>query len=304
MSVAPLFIAINQASGADAQDMPDKLKTMLEEAGHSVTLFEIPHGGALADACQPLIAQAKAADGVVVAAGGDGTVNGLAKLCYKHQLPLAIIPLGTFNYFARALGISSQLGEAVATISQGIIREVSAGFVQEHLFLNNASFGLYPKLIKKREAATKRFGRKRIIGALSALRSLFENHRCFTIAYRRAGNTEHHRSHMVFIGNNTLQLETLGLDVSSCTKEDRLAVVILRSVSQWQMARLIWRGIVKNLKFEDRLQQFCADEITLETPENRLEMVIDGEIIHCTSPLTFRVEANAIKVIVPKHEAS
>lgn len=298
----PLFVAINEGAGADTVDMPKMLATLLRDAGHEVVLFEIPKGASLENACKPLVMQALNADGVVVAAGGDGTVNAIAKLCYEHKVTLAVIPLGTFNYFARALGIPTKLEDAVAAIGNSTVREVSAGFVQEHLFLNNASFGLYPKLIKKREAATKRFGRKRIIGAVSAIHSLFERQTYFSIACTVDGTTMHNRTNMVFVGNNSLQLETLGLDVSACAKANRLAAVILTPLTRLQMARLMWRGIVKNLHFENKLQQFCTDDFTVETKRPKLEVVIDGEIITCQSPLAFRVEAKAIRVLAPMVE--
>ncbi len=70
------------------------------------------------------------------------------------------------------------------------------------------------------------------------------------------------------------------------------------------MCRLMWRGIVKNLKFESKLVQFCADTFEVETNRKQIEMVVDGEIVQCSAPLTFRVEAHAIRIIVPSEEAA
>jgi len=64
---------------------------------------------------------------------------------------LGIIPLGTFNYFAREHAIPTELDAAIQIIKQGHTKEVAVGLVQDRVFLNNASFGLYTKLIRQRE---------------------------------------------------------------------------------------------------------------------------------------------------------
>lgn len=296
---APLFIAINNGSGADAPDLPNVITEKLKDLGHSVTLFEIPNGATVAESCKDLVTQAAAENGIVVAAGGDGTVNALATLCYQSGATLAVVPLGTFNYFARALGIPTELDAALEVVSTGKVRKVSAGFVQEHLFLNNASFGLYPTLIRKREQASSRYGRKRFVAALSALHSLFYEQKLFAVKLHKDNASETHRTSMVFVGNNSFQLDNLGLEVSECAENDRLAAVILKPLNRWQTCRLMWRGIVKNLKFESKLVQFCADTFEVETKRQQIDMVIDGEIVRCTTPLQFRVEGHAINVLVP-----
>jgi diacylglycerol kinase family enzyme len=299
MGAAPLFVIINNGSGAKAADTHTKIVNSLRASGREVTLHEIPHGIAPRDSCQEIVKRAVERAGIIVAAGGDGTVNALAALCYEHGLTLGIIPLGTFNYVARALHIPLKLEEALEVLVTGTVRTISAGFVQEHLFLNNASFGLYPTLIRRREQASKRYGRKRIIAALSALHSLLSKQKLYSITFNAEERSGSHRTSMVFVGNNTLQLENLGLEVSDCTKMNKLAVVILRRVNRLELCRLIWRGIMNNLKFESKLLQFCADIFEVETNRKEMEIVVDGEIVQCKAPLNFRVVANAIKVLVP-----
>jgi diacylglycerol kinase family enzyme len=295
----PLFVAINAGSGGDKARLPEIIRMQLQERGHTVRVFEIPPHAQVESACADLVAQAAAANGMVVAAGGDGTVNAIAKLCYEYGVILGIIPLGTFNYFARGLGIPVELEKALDVLGTGHVRPIAAGFVQEHLFLNNASFGLYPTIIRKREEATAKYGRKRIIGALSALYTLMRKQKIFTVTLKIDGAEERHRTNMVFVGNNTLQLENLGLEVGECTKKDRLAVVVMKPMKRIETAGLVWRGIVKSLKDAPKLEQVCADNFEVNTGQSHLEVVVDGEIIRCTTPLVFRIEAAAINVIVP-----
>src|SRR5262245_50959555 len=65
----------------------------------------------------------------VIAAGGDGTIGTVAKRIAGTGLPLGILPLGTSNDTARALGIPLDLDEAIAVIAQGAATPIDVGQV-------------------------------------------------------------------------------------------------------------------------------------------------------------------------------
>lgn len=298
-NLAPVFVAMNAHAGGDHKGLAALITETLRNHGHEVTLVEIAKGDAMADACSHLAKMAADKNGIMIAAGGDGTVNAVASLCYHYGATLGVIPLGTFNYFARALGIPTNTEDALRVITSGVPMQVSAGFLHEHLFLNNASFGLYPALIRKREQATSRFGRKRLVAAISALRSLFNQQKIFSVQMDSGNGGEHHRTSMVFVGNNTLQLKNVGLEVSACTARDALGVVMLKPLTRFETCRLIWRSIVKKLALESTLEQFCTHTLEVSTTKRHVDVAIDGEIIRCATPLSFRIEADAIRIMAP-----
>ena len=79
---------------------------------------------------------------VIVAAGGDGTVNSVAAAVIDSDKILGVLPLGTLNHFAKDVGIPTDLQEAVRTIIAGHTIEVDAAEVNDRIFLNNSSLGL------------------------------------------------------------------------------------------------------------------------------------------------------------------
>ena len=74
----------------------------------------------------------------VVAAGGDGTISTVAAGLVDTQVPLGVIPLGTFNHFARDIGVTPTLEQAVQIIAAGHVRRIDVGEVNSHVFINNA----------------------------------------------------------------------------------------------------------------------------------------------------------------------
>lgn len=96
-------------------------------------------------------------------AGGDGTINAAARVALAHGLPLLVIPAGTFNHFARTLGLETP-ADAIAAYTGGALARVDAGRVElgdgsESLFLNNAALGAYPELVSRRVRLEKRLGK-------------------------------------------------------------------------------------------------------------------------------------------------
>jgi diacylglycerol kinase family enzyme len=297
-------IILNSGSGADAkQQIRQKIDEALTPSGHTVKIIEVSPRDNFFAVCERAVTQAKLTGGLVAAAGGDGTVNTVAALCCKHDVPMGVIPLGTFNYFSRGLGIPDDPAAAAKVLVDGKISKVTVGYINDHLFLNNASFGLYTRIIRQREEDKSRFGRFRIVALLSAVRALLRGQKPFAIKIAAQESYQLRRTSMVFVGNNTFQLENLELDIADCTRADRLAVVILKPASRIVMARLLLRGAFKNLNGDSHLEMFCTDMIDVESKRRKVDVVVDGELIQCRTPLSFRVARHALKVMVPLQES-
>jgi diacylglycerol kinase family enzyme/membrane-associated phospholipid phosphatase len=90
--------------------------------------------------------------------GGDGTVNAGAEVAVERGLPLLVIPGGTLNHFARAIGLETAKDAIEAYRSGGLMR-VDVASAGDRLFLNTASFGAYTELVDMRERLEDRLGK-------------------------------------------------------------------------------------------------------------------------------------------------
>src|SRR5580704_9214605 len=96
----------------------------------------------------------------IVAGGGDGTISTVAGALTGGRIPLGILPLGTFNHFAKDLRIPIDLAQAVKTIAAGITTSVDAARVNDRVFVNNSSIGIYPNIVEMRDALRRQGHRK------------------------------------------------------------------------------------------------------------------------------------------------
>ena len=136
---------------------------------------------------------------VVVAAGGDGTVNAVAQLVVGKGT-LGVLPAGTLNHFARDLGVDDA-DAAFDALAAGRTRTIDVGKLNgRRFFLNNVGIGLYPEMVYRRDRVGQRAG-KWVAAAGAAVRLLREG-RPVTGTIIADDDPRILFAWMVFVGNN------------------------------------------------------------------------------------------------------
>jgi len=138
---------------------------------------------------------------LVVAGGGDGTINSVASALDGSATRLGVLPLGTLNHFAKDLGIPIDLEDAVGVIAAGATRRVDVGEVNGRIFLNNSSIGVYPSIVQAREALQQAGHRKWVALAIAAARVLRRQRR-ISVRMQADGRSSTWRTPFVMVGNN------------------------------------------------------------------------------------------------------
>lgn len=294
---APLQFVINERSGAgDAQSRREAIEAALQAAGRCGELHFCGRGD-VERLARDAAAKARDAHSAVVVVGGDGTLNTVAQSVHRSGCVLGLIPQGTFNYFARTHGIPTELDAAARFVLAARPTAVQVGALNDRLFLVNASLGLYPELLQDREAFKSRFGRNRVVALAAAFVTLMRSQRRLRLSIERAGAKREVRALTLFVGNNRLQLQQVGLAPPSAGSQARedggLTAVILRPVGTGRMFALMVRGAMGTLGEADDLEHFEFDQLvvkpTFAYARPAVKVAFDGEIAEMHSPLSFRV---------------
>lgn len=294
-------VILNSGSGSrTGEQMHAAITHAMGQAGAPVDIIDVGGRRDLDAAIAAAVRKAHAAGHIVVAAGGDGTINAVAGACHAEGATMGVIPLGTFNYFARENGIPVDVAGAIEVLIRGVEKTAAAGMVNGRLFLVNASFGLYTTIIRNREQVKKRFGRYRIVALASALSCLLRGRATFGVDIDSHGKTLHRDTPMVFVGNNKIQLESLGLATAETEGPDTISLVLLKPVTRWQTARLLLRGLLRDMRSEERLEEFSASHLRVQTRRRTVACVVDGEIVNLTAPLEFSAVPQAVRLICPQ----
>ena len=307
---APLFIVLNTGSGSqDAGHTREVIERLLGEAGRRHRVLPVQDGRRLPAVAWQAVQEARMQQGIVVAAGGDGTINAVAQAVLGSGLPFGVLPQGTFNYFSREYGIPADTESAVQLLLNGRLRSVQVGRVNDRIFLVNASLGLYPVLLENREDWKRQFGRSRVVALWTGVVTLLRGHRRMTLEMEHAGRLRTLHTSTLFVGNNRLQLEQTGLDGADALDQGRLAALALRPTGRLAMLWLLARGAFGRLGAADEVQSFSFASLRLSVlrrgrRRSRIKVATDGEVSWMRAPIEFRALPDALSLIVPDDETA
>lgn len=140
---------------------------------------------------------------LVVVGGGDGTLGSAAGELAKGGAALGVLPLGTRNHLARALGIPGDLAEAAALIARRPIRRIDLARVNGHAFVNDAAIGAYPHLVEERD----RRDAPKWLATLPATLAVLKRLRHHRLRLTMAGQEQPVATPLLFVGNNRYSLD-------------------------------------------------------------------------------------------------
>lgn len=235
----------------------------------------------------------------VAAAGGDGTINTVAGSLVGTDRRLGVLPLGTFNYVARGLGLPEALADAVHVLAESRERLLDVGEVNGRTFLNNASLGAYAAILHDRERVYRRWGRSRVAADLSVLLTLAGFQSPLSLELSADGRTRRHRTPLVFVANNAYQLDRFGLAGGECIASRRLAIYIAPDRGRLGLMRLAVGLALRRLRPDRDFELLCGAEVLVEAGRRRRRVARDGERERLAGPFRFRLRRDALRVLVP-----
>ena len=220
---------------------------------------------------------------MVVAAGGDGTLNAVAQAVLGSGCAYGVLPQGTFNYFSRTHGIPSDTAQAMQVLLHARAQPAQVGLVNGRVFLVNASLGLYPKLLEDREGWKQQFGRSRLVAFGAGLATLLRGYRSLRLRIEVQGQARNVRTPTLFVGNNALQMEQLGFPLAKDIDGGALAAIMLRPVSRLSMLALLLRGAFGKLGDADQVLSIACARLNVHSARafgaRRVKVATDGEIV-------------------------
>lgn len=306
-SGAPLVVVFNVGAGQGrADEVRSALQTGCAAAGRSLQLLKVEDPRQLADIARRAVTLAQQSGGIVVAAGGDGTINTVAQATLGSGCTFGVLPQGTFNYFSRTHGIPADTQEALQVLLAGHQQPVQVGLVGERVFLVNASLGLYPQLLEDREAWKRQFGRSRVVAFGAALATLLRGHRSLRLRVETQGQERELRTPTLFVGNNALQMEQMGFAEAAAIDRGQLAAIALRPVGLMKMLGLLMRGAIGRLGEAEEVIHVATRQLTVRPGRRRralgiqrIKVATDGEVGWMRLPLSFRVAPQPLVLLRP-----
>jgi diacylglycerol kinase family enzyme len=216
------------------------------------------------------VARTAEADALGIA-GGDGSLAAVADVALERGLPFVCVPFGTRNHFARDLGLDRADPLGALDAFGGRERRIDVGRAGGRLFLNNVSLGLYAQLVRRREHHRRR---REAFARLRAWLILLTHGEPLGITI----DGRPQEAHLVIVGNNSYVLEPPSLGARTRLDEGLLSLYVVRG---------------------DGVDERKGERFVVDAAAGRLDAAVDGQPDVLETPVEFRIEPRALRVLVP-----
>ena len=290
----PVLVNASAGGGRD-REWARSLAARFRDHGMAVDVSVVDAGKGLEQALQAAMARSPP---LLVAGGGDGTLNTVAAALLGSRTTLAVLPMGTLNHFARDLGIPVDLNGAVRTAVHGRDVEVDTGEVGGRLFLNNSSIGIYPHFVMAREQH-QRLGWPKGPAAVRAAIAALHRFPSVDVELEIDGKCVRRSTPCVFVGNNEYTLGGPALGERERLDAGYLTLHVTRRIGRLGMFRLALRALFGRLESDADFDRFRVRAFRVHTRHARMRVATDGEVCVLDAPLDYRVRPRALRVRVP-----
>ncbi|MDP8936492.1 MAG: phosphatase PAP2 family protein [Actinomycetota bacterium] len=279
-----LVVVVNPSAGSGPAPT-DELRKALPEA----EIVEVDDGSQLEDALREAAPRACA----LGVSGGDGSVNVAASVAAEHGRPLMVVPGGTLNHFALALGLSS-VADAAGAVRDGWAVAVDRGLIAGHTFVNTASIGSYVDLVDARERLEESIGKwpAVVVALYKVLRHAAPVHIEIDGEARAVW--------MVFVGNCRYHPGGFTPSWRERLDDGQLDIRIVDGNRPWSRVRLIASVLTGRLARCRAYQQRFERRITIRSQEGTLRLARDGETFDGPEEFTIEKAPEPLMVYVPR----
>ncbi|WP_026753310.1 diacylglycerol kinase family protein [Sediminibacter sp. Hel_I_10] len=234
---------------------------------------------------------------VIVACGGDGTINEVASTMVGSTIPLGIIPIGSGNGLAANLSIPKPIKKALYIIKNHHITTIDVGCVNQRYFFSNAGFGFTANVIGNYEAFQKRTLMCYIKASLKSFQQFSKKD---SILIAIDGKTEVLNPFLIFVSNSNVMGYHMSLTPKASLQDGLLDVVIVPKINKLKM--LIFGGLMlfKKPELLKEVKCYQTKSLTLVRQQGEVfESQMDGELSNIKDvTLSISIKKNALNVLV------
>lgn len=232
----------------------------------------------------------------VVIGGGDGTISQAAGLAIRHGKALGVLPLGTMNLFAHAIGMPLELEEAVSALPKLKCSRVDVGDVNGRVFLNHVSVGLHPRFVALRDRLPRTGRLSKIFNGIKVFARLVTRAKPVQLAFE--GDFEPFRSDavlaMIFV--NPIPDELGKLPVNPDQNAGKLALYLSNAKQASDLIEMTASAALGYWNSSPHMHRLVSRRIVIRS-RSAMHLSVDGELIRTADPVSCTIAPKALRVL-------
>ncbi len=239
---------------------------------------------------------------MILAAGGDGTISSAAGIAFSSGKPLAVLPAGTMNLFARSLGLPNDLHAAVEAIARGQIEKIDIATANDRPFVHQFGVGVHARLVRIRDQMTYNSRVGKMMASLRAVTAAAVNPPRFEVRIENDGTPQKQTVSGVVVSNN--RLDNAPVPIAERLDQGQLGVYVAAPMQTSDLFGLFIDLLLSRWRDNALITESRAREIVLTFPQRKggVKAVVDGELIDLDREVVIRIHPQALSVLRPKPE--
>ena len=234
---------------------------------------------------------------IIVAGGGDGTINTAVNYIYSKNIKLGILPIGTFNHLAKDLNIPLDIKKALDLILNPKYKAIDLVWVNNEVFLNHSGLGIYAKSLEQRIYYQKRGFKKMKALIVSAVKVFFKFH-AFTITVYIDGKKRRIKTPIIFVGNGSFHLSLYKKGTRDQVDDSKLWIYYLDCVKRICLLKTMFSFLTNRIKSDKSFMIFSGKEVKISTKKKRVSYSLDGELKKGRAPIFYKILPKSLKVLI------
>ena len=286
-------VIINPVSGTGAkQSIPEKIASAFDPEKYDVIIRFTGYAGHATEITKNAV---KEEYKYVIAAGGDGTVNEIAKALVGTPCVLGIIPLGSGNGLARDLNISMSIDKSIETISKGVKRNIDYGIANEHIFFCTCGVGFDAFVSEK-------FADEKMRGPIGYVKNILESvidfkSEIYELVYD--GKTIKEEAFVVTCANASQYGNEAYIAPGADMEDGKMNVSLIKPINALEMPQTTIQLFTKNLHKNNKVIQILTSELLIRRSRSGA-MHIDGESVDAGKEINVKIVHKGLYVLAPK----
>lgn len=290
---------MNRKAGTVVGDSPDQTAKRIEQL-FTATGVEAKVVVVDGPDLEKAAIQFRDSDGdAVIVAGGDGTVVTAAKVLRGSSKPLGVLPMGTFNLFARDLRMPLELEQAVPALAGGHVKQVDTAEVNGKLFLCSSVMGLMPSLVDARELFRGKSLLQRLWETVSAIGRLLRRYPRLTVTVDLGQGRQTITVGSLAVTCNPYEQDLANLPMRPHLDTGRLALYQVEDRGRMGMLWLVISLALGRWKQSTALSEWMSPELSITGPGKSIKVVNDGELLDLALPLHYQIHPKELAVLMP-----
>jgi len=289
-----LLFIVNPISGSSHKEsFPDFVDRVLDKSQYDYQIKYTERAGHASEISRAAVAEDV---DVVVAVGGDGTINEVARCLINTKTQLGIIPSGSGNGLARHLNIPLNFEGALQLINKGVCSKIDTATINSHVFISIAGVG-FDALVAKLFAEGSNRG---FFTYFKIVAAKFQSYKPkqYTLTFDKETTVETKALFVAFANSSQFGYNTT-IAPEAKLNDGLLDVCIVEKPPIFEMPLIINLLLLKRIHKSKFVKVYKASEITVKRSGSRI-INLDGEPLKVKKNLNIRVNPLSLNVLIPK----